>query len=90
MTRINQNGGSDERCPGSLCYSHDAGNTISKLLGQYKCLSEENQLAQVLDLCHEIGSLNAQNVIGRFEKEIQAQIADLDDEDELMFDTDLF
>ena len=47
------------------------------------------RLAKVIDLCHEIGSINASNVIGRFEKEIMKQIADLDDEDELNFDNDL-
>ena len=52
-------------------------------------MSEQGQLEEVIALCYKIGSLNAHNVVGQFEKRIAQDIADLDDEDELHFDDEL-
>ena len=46
----------------------------------------EQQLEDVIKLCHYIGGLNEKNVIGQFESQFQSDIADLDDTDELVFD----
>ena len=63
---------------------------IGRTLGLYKMLNEEDQLEKVLEICHDFGSINSKNIVGRFEREIQANIADLDDElDELKFDDEM-
>ena len=59
---------------------------IAMSLGRYNLTSEEQQLEDVIKLCHYIGELNEKNVIGQFESQFQSDIADLDDTDELVFD----
>ena len=62
---------------------------IKRALSNYNMMSEQGQLEEVIALCYKIGSLNAHNVVGQFEKRIAQDIADLDDEDELHFDDEL-
>ena len=62
---------------------------LRRELSLYNMLPEERQLEQVIDLCYKIGRLNEHNVIGQFEKRIAADIANLDEEDELHLDDEL-
>ena len=57
-------------------------------LGRYNLKSEEKQLEEVIDLCLKFGALNEKNVVGQFEKQFESEIAELDEDDELVFEED--
>ena len=57
-------------------------------LSRYNLQSEEKQLEEVIDLCIKFGALKEKNVLGQFEKQFETEIAELDEDDELVFDED--